>query len=116
MTPAVTVQVEDADGNLLATDNSSVTLTIATGPNGGNLGGTVTVAAVDGVATFSNLSLTTAGPYTLTASDALLTVATSNSFTIAPAAADHLAVGQQPGNITAGGTISPAVTIDVLDA
>ncbi len=116
MTPSITVDVEDAGGNLLATDHSNVTLTIATGPTGGSLGGTVTVAAVDGVATFSNLDLTTAGAYTLTAGDGSLTAATSNSFTIAPAAANHLAVVQQPSNITAGGVISPSVTIDVFDA
>ncbi|MGP8052951.1 MAG: kelch repeat-containing protein [Limisphaerales bacterium] len=39
-----------------------------------------------------------------------------NAGTIAPAtAADHLAIGQQPGNTTAGQSISPPVTVQVLD-
>jgi len=39
-------------------------MVIATGPMGAVLGGTTTVAAVGGVATFSNLTLSTAGVYT----------------------------------------------------
>jgi hypothetical protein len=81
---AVTVDVEDANGNVLTTDNSNVTLAIATGPAGATLGGTVTVAAVNGAATFNDLTLGAAGAYTLTASDAALTPATSNAITIAP--------------------------------
>jgi hypothetical protein len=48
----------------------------------GGVGGTTTVAAVNGIATFSNLVFTTAGSYTLTAGSSGLTSATSNSFTI----------------------------------
>ena len=74
------------------------------------------MAASGGVATFSNLSINKAGTgYTLTASDGSLGGGTSSSFNITPAAADHLAFGQQPINTTAGVAISPAVTVQVLD-
>ena len=54
----------------MTSDSSSVTLAIGTNPGSGTLSGTVTVAAVNGVATFSNLSINKAGTgYTLTAAD-----------------------------------------------
>ena len=72
------VSVEDANGNVVTSDNSSVTVAIGTNPGGGTLGGTLTVAAVNGVATFSNLSINKAGTgYTLTATDGSLSGATS---------------------------------------
>jgi hypothetical protein len=83
--PPVTVAVEDANGNLITTDNSNVTVSINTGPTGAQLDGTTTVQAVNGIATFSNLSLLDPGTYTLKASDAALTFATSTAFTVANA-------------------------------
>ena len=83
ISPAVQVSVEDANGNVVTSDNSSVTVAIGTNPGGGTLGGTLTVAAVNGVATFSNLSINKAGTgYTLTAADGSLTGATSSSFNV----------------------------------
>ena len=72
--------MEDQFGNVVTTDSSNVTLSVASGP--GSLSGTVTVAASSGIATFSNIKLDTAGSYTLTASDGSLTSATSSSFTV----------------------------------
>ena len=70
LSPAVTVQVEDSLGNVVASDSSSVTIAIGNNPSGGTLSGTRTVAAVNGVATFSNLSINMIGNgYTLVASD-----------------------------------------------
>src|SRR5207237_971010 len=84
---------------------------------GGTLSGTTTVAAVSGVATFSNLSIDKAGTgYTLTAASGALTGATSSAFTISPAAASRLAFTVQPTSTTAGTAISPAVQVAVQDA
>src|SRR5271165_7034307 len=55
--PAITVMVEDVLGNVITTDSSSMTVSIGTNSGAGMLGGTVTVAASSGVATFSNLSV-----------------------------------------------------------
>ena len=77
--------VVDANGNTITTNNSQlVTLSIASGPAGTKLLGTTTVRAVNGVADFTNLTLSLAGTYTLTATGGALTPDFSNIFTIAP--------------------------------
>ncbi len=111
--PSIVVDVEDQFGNVVTTDSSNVTLAVATGP--GSASGTLTVAAVSGVATFSNVKINTAGNYTLTASDGALTTATSGSFTVSAAAASKLAYGVQPSNVTAGVADSPSIVVDVED-
>ena len=83
ITPAVQVSVEDANSNVVTSDNSNVTVAIGTNPGGGTLGGTLTVAAVNGVATFDNLSINKPGTgYTLTAADGSLSRATSAASTL----------------------------------
>jgi S-adenosylmethionine hydrolase len=112
----IVVYVENQNGNLLTTNNSTVTISIATGPTGAApLGGTLSVNAKNGVATFSNLSLTTAGTYTLLASDNGVTSATSIKFSVSAAAACKVVFGQQPSNVTAGSAITPPVTVYVED-
>ena len=115
ISPAVTVKVEDASGNVVTSDSSTVTLTLSSGTFASG-SSTATATASSGVATFSGLVIDTAGSYTLAASDGSLTNATSNSLTISPAAASKLVFGQQPSNATAGVAISPAVTVEVEDA
>jgi uncharacterized delta-60 repeat protein len=78
----ITVNVEDATGTLLTSDNSNVSLALGIGPAGATLGGTTTVAAINGVATFSDLTLPSAGNYTLAATDGTDIPATSTTFTI----------------------------------
>ena len=71
------VRLVDATGNTVTHSTASVTVTAS----GGTLGGTTTVTAVNGVATFTNLTHTTAGTYTLTFASTSLTSVTSASFT-----------------------------------
>jgi hypothetical protein len=54
------VRLLDSSGNLTGS-NAVVTISIAGGPTGASLSGTTSVAAVSGIATFSNLILTKAG-------------------------------------------------------
>jgi hypothetical protein len=115
ISPAVTVAVQDANGNTVASDTSTVTLTLSGGTFAGG-GTTLSAAAVNGVATFSNLVINATGSYTLTASDGALTSATSNSFAVSPGAAAKLAFVQQPTNAATGAAITPAVTVAVRDA
>ena len=78
--------------------------------------GTLTVAAVNGVATFSNLSVNNPGTgYTLTAGDGTLNGAGSGSFNITQVAG-KLAFTVQPSNTAAGVSITPAVQVSVEDA
>jgi uncharacterized repeat protein (TIGR01451 family)/CSLREA domain-containing protein len=86
ITPAPTVRILDAGGNLTAS-TANVMVAIGTNPGPGTLGGTLIVAASAGVATFANLTIDTAGNgYTLTAASAGLTDATSSAFNVACAA------------------------------
>jgi hypothetical protein len=80
--PSVVVNVENFGGTLLTSDGSNVTLAISGGPAGAVLGGTTTVTAVNGVATFGDLSVSEPGTYVLTATDGLLAAATSTQFTV----------------------------------
>ena len=110
---SITVDVEDQFGNLITGDNSNVTLYINTGP--GSIGGTDTVAASAGVATFNNIVIDTAGSYTLSASDGSLAGATSGSFSVTPAAAEQLAFVQQPTATSTSSAVNPAITVSVED-
>jgi hypothetical protein len=115
ITPAVLVDVEDQFGNIVTTNTSTVAMAIASGP--GTLGGTKSVAAKAGVATFSTLTITKVGTYTLKATDGTLAAATSASFKIIAGAATKLALATGPAATTvAGKAISPAVVVDVEDA
>ncbi|MFI5232609.1 MAG: Ig-like domain-containing protein [Gemmatimonadales bacterium] len=88
ISPPVIVQVKDAAGNLATTYSGSVSLALAANPGGATLGGATTVAAVGGVATFSNVSLNkAAGGYTLAASASGLAGDTSTPFATTAAAA-----------------------------
>ena len=143
ITPAPTVALEDAGGAIDPYYDSAVVLT-TTGAGGtlvaptsttsgetyapggvyGGTGGqtfnpTLSVTAVNGVATFSDVELSAAGTYTLgnpdpdPASDVagFLSAATSTPFTVV--AGDKLAFGQLPSNGTAKEAITPAVTVDI---
>ncbi len=75
---AVKVSVEDANSNVVT--SSTAPITINSTP--ANVGGTTTVAAVNGVATFNNLTFMIAGTYSLTATSTPLTSATSTAFAL----------------------------------
>src|SRR5438552_6865262 len=115
--PATQVAVQDAQGNTVTTATISITLAIGTNPASGTLAGTKTVAAVNGVATFSTLSLNVVGTgYTLTAASTGLTGATSTAFNIGVGAAAKLVFTVQPSTAVAGAAITPAVQVAVQDA
>jgi len=117
ISPAVEVTARDAQGNTATTFAGTVTLAIGTNPASGTLSGATNAAAVNGVATFSTLSIDKAGSgYTLTAAASGLTGATSGAFDVTAPPATHVAFTVQPSNTTAGDAIGPAVEVTVLDA
>ena len=83
ITPAVTVAVEDANGNVETVDNSTkVTLALGANPGSGTLSNAAATVA-DGVATFSDLSINLIGTgYTLVANGSSYTAVTSSPFDI----------------------------------
>src|SRR5207253_1363630 len=94
-----------------------VIIAIANNAGGGTLAGTTAVAAVAGVATFSNLSINKAGSgYTFSAAASGLTGTTSTGFTISPAAVSQLAFTVEPSSTAAGASITPAVQVSGQDA
>src|SRR5205823_4328214 len=116
VSPAITVMVEDPFGDIQTGDTTSVTLVISTNPGSGTLSGTLTEPVVNGVATFSDLSINKARVgYVLSALDGPYGAGTSSAFNITATTADHLTFLQQPTSAVAGVAISPAVTVQVLD-
>jgi hypothetical protein len=79
ITPAVQVVVEDSSGNTVTTATNPVTLALV---GGAGFGGMLTVTPQNGIATFSNLTVSTAGTFTLSATSPSLASATSTSFAI----------------------------------
>ncbi len=117
ITPAVTVRVLDASNNLVANSSAPVTLVIGTNPGSGTLSGTLTQNAVNGVATFANLSIDKIGPgYTLAASSSGLTGATSSAFNITIGAAAKLAFFTQPSDGTPNTAFPTQPRVEVQDA
>jgi hypothetical protein len=119
ITPAVQVSIENAAGSVITSATNAVTIAIGTNPGGGALSGTVTANAVNGVATFSNLSISKAGTgYTLTAAATGLTGATSSAFNVTTPVGPpaKLAFSVQPTSVAVGSSITPPVQVSVDDA
>jgi hypothetical protein len=78
------VSAEDPFGNVATPFTGGVSITLAGNPGGAVLGSTLTVNAVNGVATFGAVTLDKAGSgYTLQASSSGLASATTNAFNVA---------------------------------
>ncbi len=105
--PGIVVTVEDGSGNVATTSNALITIAIAANPGNGNLGGTATIAASGGVATFPYMSVTRPGNgYTLTASATNLTTATSSAFNITSVTNGLWASVSAGGSSTCGVTVA----------
>ena len=115
------ITVEDAGGNTVTTDTSSVSLAVSTGSGPGSLSCTTNpLSAVGGVATFTGCSVNTIGTaYTLTATDmepsGTLTT-TSAAFTISVGAPAQLAFTQNPGASTGGTAFGTQPKVAIEDA
>jgi hypothetical protein len=80
------VYVQDDNGVLVSSFNGPIAITLGANPGGATLSGTLTVTATNGVATFTKLSINQSGTgYTLVATAAGLTQATSAPFNITEA-------------------------------
>src|SRR5437867_11734057 len=88
----------------------SITVALGNNPNGSTLGGPTTVAAVNGVAGFSALTLDKTGTgYLLTATATGLSTATSGGVHITPGAATQVGVGNEPRTHGGGHQDRPGV-------
>ena len=134
ISPPIQVALQDAAGQTVTSFTGVVTLTITdeTGGDESELSGTAAVAAIAGVATFTDLSINEAATgYTLTATADGYADAVSATFDITagsagdpiPAAAlsatapvTRLVFIRQPGATAAGAKISPDVAVAVQDS
>jgi hypothetical protein len=107
------IELRDAAGIKLASGSASVTAAIATGT--GTLNGTTTVTSVNGVATFTNLSITGSGAYTLRFTSGSVTV-NSASFNVTNTAPAKLAIVTQPTATESGVPFGTPVAVEVRDA
>ncbi|MDP7319016.1 MAG: DUF2341 domain-containing protein [Bacteriovoracaceae bacterium] len=117
--PAITVEVRDAANNLVTSANNSVTLTLANDPSGGTatLSGTLTVNAINGIATFNDITLDSIQTgYTLSFSSGTLTNATSNAFSILSITPTQLAFTQGPTDTMIGNNITPSIKVEIQDS
>ena len=99
-----TVTAEDAEGNVATGFTGSETVALASNPGSSTLGGTLTVSAASGIATFSGLTLNKVGSeYTLAVTSGTLTSATSGAISVTPGTATQLLITTQPAStVTAG--------------
>lgn len=112
----VMVTIEDGNGNPVTTATGSVSVALGSNPGATTLGGTLTVNAVNGVATFSDLSIgKAASGYTLTASMPTLASAASSSFNIVAGAASTLRFSQAPAQFGSSGAIN-TFRVEIDDA
>ncbi|MBU0616263.1 MAG: hypothetical protein KKI02_00960, partial [Planctomycetes bacterium] len=116
----VTARLLDASNNPLSNTGVPVTIDIDadSDPSGGAavLTGVLTQATVNGVASFSPLSVNVAhNGYRLVATSPGLVAATSGTFNIAAAAPARLEFVQQPTDIIADADFAPSISVRVLD-
>ncbi|MDC0712286.1 Ig-like domain-containing protein [Stigmatella sp. ncwal1] len=101
---SVQVVLQDVYGNASSESGRQVTVTLS--PASGTLEGIATVASVNGMATFSNLSIAQEGAYTLAAKGTGLQDVSSASFTIV----DDVAPAQPV--LSQGATMGTSMTVE----
>src|SRR5204863_3906738 len=113
--PAPAIRIVDAFGNLITTSSSMVTAARNLGTAA--LQGTTSVTAVNGVATFANLSYTKAETITIDFTSGTLTGATSAGVTVNPGPASKLTIQTQPSaTATAGVAFAQQPVLRIEDA
>ena len=114
VSPAIVVKVQDANGDVVTTATTAVTLSVA--GSSAALFGTTTVSAINGVATFSDVSIRTAGTgYQLIATADNLSAATSSAFDILVGYPFKLGFITQPTTAFGRVVMTPAVRVAVQD-
>lgn len=116
MSPPVTVRVLDGANALVGTSTVPVTLAFGNNFPGGTLSGTLTRNAVNGVATFPDLSIDKTGGYTLRASSPGLEGAGSAAFSVLRGPAARLAFTAQPSGGEPGQPFAGQPRVAVQDA
>ncbi len=107
------VSVEDTFGNVVTDADSPIALAVSGGHPGATLGGTTTATAVNGVATFDELTLDQVGSsYAIQASSPGLAGSSASGLDVAPSAPTQLVVTVEPPvSATAGAGFGLGVAV-----
>jgi hypothetical protein len=101
----LTATIEDAYGNVVTSASNTVKVAFAHSPTGAKLGGTTSVTASQGIATFSGLTINKVGSgYTLQLTSSGLTSATTSAITVTSSSSAIPAVAGAPN-----GDLAPLV-------
>jgi hypothetical protein len=112
--PTIEVEFVNQAGQVDTSMNSVVSVAIGINPGGGTLTGSMSATAVNGIATFSGLSINKVGSgYTLTATSGTLSSAPSAGFNVTAGAAFRLVFTDEPINTAANASLgSVAVSVE----
>ena len=105
--PPVAIEILDGNGDLISSSTAPVTLSILSNPGGGSLGGTTTLNAIGGTATFPGISIDRSGlGYTLRAGTSTVAIdaAASAPFNVADVGKQCPAGPCSSGTVSQGGT------------
>ncbi|MFN2325198.1 MAG: beta strand repeat-containing protein, partial [Gemmatimonadales bacterium] len=118
ITPPIQVAFQDEAGGTATTATGTITLSFSSNPTGATLSGTLSMPAVQGVATFSDVRINRSGqPYSLQAVASGFAVATSTTFSVAAGAPAALAIVTQPaGGSASGDPLAQQPVIQLRDA
>jgi Dockerin type I domain len=110
----LTVTAYSGPGDVDSSFDGTVDVGLLNNPGGGTLGGTLTATAKNGVATFSDLTLTAAADgYTLTVSANGVASGTTDAFDVTAAAVTQLVITDQPpSDVLAGGAFGLTVAAE----
>ncbi len=107
--------IEDAYGNVVTSATNTVSIALASNPGGTSLGGTLTVTASQGLATFSGLTLTKAASgYTFQVTSSGLGAPVSTSLTVTPGAATGMLIAHEPTSVVVKTAFS--LVVEAVDA
>lgn len=112
--PYPALELRDRFGNTV-TDDDSRTIDAATVEEKGLLNGITSVNPTNGIIEFSDLNIQQTDTTTLNFQSTGLSDVTSDEIEIYPASPSELSYLVQPSNTTDGGTISPAVKLQLQD-
>ncbi len=102
--------IEDQYGNVVTTDTNTVTVAFANNPTGATLSGTLSVAASQGVATFSGLEINKTGTgYTLQVTSSGLSSAVSSAIDVTKTGKAIIAPPSPTGTTAPDSLLAPLV-------
>jgi autotransporter-associated beta strand protein len=112
--PAVTAVIADEFGNTVSSLNTDqIAVSLLNNTTGAKLAGTTTMKVVNGVATFSNLTISKGGTYQLGAASGLYSSAVSGNFNVYAKSTTSLLVGFTGTTTTTSNTAGSAFIMTV---